>query len=427
MANPIHSRLLPSTWTSTEAGRLLVGGCDIVDLADEYGTPLFVYDEWMLRQRCQQAIYAFGPGVSYATKAFLCAAMARIANEEGLHLDVATAGEMFVALRAGVPAEKIAFHGNNKSTQELTYALQQKCGRIVVDSLQELERLKRLAGFGYAKPKVLIRVTPGVEAHTHEFIATGHEDVKFGLSIKSGAAIEAVIRARRDDSGVELVGIHAHVGSQVTDVSSFSKVVEVMAAFFLPLGLPELVIGGGLGVAYTMGEAAPTIAEWGDVVRTACNEAGISSSVHVGVEPGRAIVAQAGLTLYRVGTIKDLPDIRTYVSVDGGMSDNLRPMLYGAEYEAFLPRAVNAERTKAIRLVGKHCESGDMLIKEAWVPDDIAIGDVLCTPVTGAYGYSMANNYNRVPKPAVVFVSDGKARVVVRRETYEDLINLDIF
>lgn len=427
MAAPIHSRVLPSTWTSTDTGRLLVGGCDLVDLADEFGTPLFVYDEWMLRQRCQQAIYAFGQGVSYASKAFLVPAMARIAHEEGLHLDVASAGEMFVALRSGVPAANLTFHGNNKSTQELTYALQQKCGRIVVDSLQELERLKRLAGFGYGKPKVLIRVTPGVEAHTHEFIATGHEDVKFGLSIKSGAATDAVIRARREDSGVDLVGIHAHVGSQVTDVTSFTKVVDVMAAFFLPLGLSELVIGGGLGVAYLVGDSAPTIAEWGDVVRTACREAGVSSAVRVGAEPGRAIVAQAGMTLYRVGTVKDLPDIRTYVSVDGGMSDNLRPMLYGAEYEAFLPRAVNAERTKPIRLVGKHCETGDQLIKEAWVPEDLKVGDVLCTPVTGAYGYSMSNNYNRIPKPAVVFVADGKARVVARRETYEDLINLDVF
>jgi diaminopimelate decarboxylase len=427
MAAPISSSLLPSTWTTTEDGRLLVGGRDLIDLADEFGTPLFVYDEWMLRQRCQQAIYAFGEGASYASKAFLCGAMAKLAHEEGLHLDVASAGEMFVALRAGVPAAKITFHGNNKSTQELTYALQQKVGRIAVDSLQELERLKRLAGFNYGKPKILLRVTPGVDAHTHEFIATGHEDVKFGMSIKSGAATEAVIRARKDDSGVELVGIHAHVGSQVTDVSSFNEVVAVMAAFFLPLGLPELVIGGGLGVAYTSSESAPTLAEWGDVVRLACREAGVSSAVKVGAEPGRAIVAQAGMTLYRVGTIKDLPDIRTYVSVDGGMSDNLRPMLYGAEYEAFLPRAVNADRTKPIRLVGKHCESGDVLIKEAWVPDDLKIGDVLCTPVTGAYGYSMANNYNRVPKPAVVFVSDGNARVVVRRETYEDLISLDVF
>jgi diaminopimelate decarboxylase len=427
MALQVSSRLLPLTWTANEAGRLMVGGCDVVDLADQYGTPLYVFDEWTIRQRCQQAVYAFGSGVSYASKAFLCPAMARIADEEGLTIDVASAGELFLVLRAGVAASKVVFHGNNKSTQELTYALQQKVGRIVVDSLAELERLKRLAGFGYGKPKILIRVTPGIEAHTHEFIATGHEDVKFGLSIASGAATDAVIRARRDDSGVELVGIHAHIGSQVTATESFGKLVDVMAKFFLPLGLPELVIGGGFGVPYLTGDMAPTMNEWGEVVRNAREAAGISSSVHIGVEPGRSIVAQAGITLYRVGTIKDLPEIRTYVAVDGGMSDNLRPMLYDAKYEAFLPRSVGAERHKQIRLVGKHCESGDVLIDEAWVPDDLKVGDVLAVPVTGAYGHSMANNYNRLPKPAVVFVADGKSRVVVRRETYEDLIRQDVF
>jgi diaminopimelate decarboxylase len=427
MALQVSSRLLPLTWTANEEGRLIVGGCDVIDLAEQYGTPLYVYDEWTLRQRCQQAVFAFGEGVSYASKAFLCGAMARLVTEEGLSIDVASAGEMFVALRAGVSPAKIVFHGNNKSTQELTYALQQKIGRIVVDSLQELERLKRLAGFGYGKPKVLIRVTPGVDAQTHESIATGHEDVKFGLSISSGAATEAVIKARREDSGVELVGIHAHVGSQITNVEDFEAVVDKMATFFLPLGLPELVIGGGLGVPYVSGESAPTMGEWGDAVRRAKERAGISSSVHLGVEPGRAIAATAGMTLYRVGTIKDLPEIRTYVAVDGGMSDNLRPMLYDAKYEAFLPREVGAERTKPIRLVGKHCESGDVIIDEAWVPDDLKVGDVLAVPVTGAYGHSMANNYNRIPRPAVVFVCDGKSRVVVRRETYEDLVNLDVF
>jgi diaminopimelate decarboxylase len=427
MALQVSSRLLPLTWTAAENGRLLVGGCDVVDLADQYGTPLYVYDEWTLRQKAQQAVYAFGSGVSYASKAFLCAAMARIAHEEGLTIDVASAGELFLALRAGVDANKLVFHGNNKSTQELTYALQQRVGRIVVDSFQELERLKRLAGFGYGKPKVLIRVTPGIEAHTHEFIATGHEDVKFGLSISSGAATEAVIRARQDNSGVDLVGIHCHIGSQITDAESFGKIVTTVAPFFLPLGLPELVIGGGLGVPYLNGETVPSMNEWGEVVRQAKEAAGISSSVHLGVEPGRSIVAQAGMTLYRVGTIKELPDIRTYVAVDGGMSDNLRPMLYGAKYEAFMPRNVAAERPRSVRVVGKHCESGDVLIDEAWVPDDLRVGDVLATPMTGAYGHAMANNYNRLPKPAVVFVADGKSRIVVRRESYEDLIRQDVF
>jgi diaminopimelate decarboxylase len=352
--------------------------------------------------------------------------MARLANEEGMHIDVATSGEAFVALRAGVPAEDLVLHGNNKSTAELNYALEQGIGRIVVDSFDELERLRRLNGFGHAKPKVLLRLTPGVEAHTHVYIATGGEDSKFGFSIASGAALEAVIQCRSQGSGVELVGLHCHVGSQVTAIDSFRSIVEVMTAFFKPLGLPELVIGGGLGVAYTEDDVELTMAEWGAVVRETAQAAGLARSVRIGAEPGRSIVASAAVTLYRVGTIKDLPDIRTYVSVDGGMSDNPRPMMYDAVYEAFLPRAAAADRDRTVKIVGKHCESGDFLIQHASVPEDIAVGDILAIPVTGAYGYSMASNYNKVTRPAVVFVSNGKSRVVVRRETYEDLMRLEV-
>ena len=426
MAGPLSQYLLPTTSTFAEDGRTYVGGVELTALAEEFGTPLFVYDEYHLRRRCQDAFEAFGSGVAYASKAFLCGAMARLAYQEQLHIDVASAGEAFVALRAGVPADKLVMHGNNKSTAELSYALERGIGRIVVDSFDELERLRRLAGFGHPRPRVLLRLTPGVEAHTHEFIATGHEDVKFGFSIASGAAIEAVAKCRTEGSGVELVGLHVHVGSQVFDVASFAKVMGVLAPFFNPLGLPELVIGGGLGVAYVEGETSPTIAEWHDAIATAARDAGVAPSVRLTAEPGRAIVATAGVTLYRVGTIKDLPGIRTYVSVDGGMSDNPRPVLYGSGYEAFLPRAGTAVRDKPIRLVGKHCESGDFLIKEAWVPEDIAVGDVLSTPVTGAYGYAMASNYNKLPRPAVVFVNDGRAQVVVRRETYEDLLRNDM-
>ncbi len=425
MAEPIAHHLLPLTTSFSEDGSAIVGGRDLVGLAEEFGTPLFVYDEYHLRRRCQDAVWAFGHGVAYASKAFLCAAMAKLAHDEGMHLDVATAGEAFVALRAGVPANRLVLHGNNKSMAELSYALERGIGRIVVDSFDELDRLRRLAGFGHPKPKVLLRLTPGVEAHTHEFIATGHEDVKFGFSIASGAAAEAVTICRSEGSGVELVGVHAHVGSQVMLIESFEKVVQALARFFVPLGLPELVIGGGLGVAYLQGEQAPTISEWGHAIKFAAREAGVPNGVRVSGEPGRSIAATAGVTLYRVGTIKDLPDIRTYVSVDGGMSDNPRPALYGAGYEAFLPRNSLAERSMPIRLVGKHCETGDILIPEAWVPGDLTLGDILCTPVTGAYGHSMASNYNKVPRPAVVFVNDGKARVVVRRETYEDLLHLD--
>jgi diaminopimelate decarboxylase len=426
VSGPISPSLLPQTTTFDDDGRAYIGGVSLESLAEQHGTPLFVYDEEHLRQKCRDALWAFGTGVSYASKAFSCMAMAKLANEEGMHIDVATSGEAFVALRAGVPAEDLVLHGNNKSTAELTYALERGIGRIVVDSLDELERLRRLSGFGYTKPKVLLRLTPGVEAHTHTYIATGGEDSKFGFSIASGAALDAVIQCRSEGSGVELVGVHCHVGSQVTAIESFRSIVEVMAAFFKPLGLPELVIGGGLGVAYTEGEAELTMAEWGSVVRETAQASGLARSVRIGAEPGRSIVASAAVTLYRVGTIKDLPDIRTYVSVDGGMSDNPRPMMYGAEYEAFLPRAATADRHKTVKIVGKHCESGDFLINYAAVPEDLAVGDILAIPVTGAYGYSMASNYNKVTKPAVVFVSNGKSRVVVRRETYEDLMRLDV-
>ncbi len=426
MADAISPNLLPLTTTFADDGRTFIGGVELTKVAEEYGTPLFVYDEQHLRRRCRDAVNGFGPGTAYASKAFLCMAMAKLAHEEGMHIDVASAGEAFVALRAGVPAANLVMHGNNKSTAELSYALERGIGRIVVDSLDELERLRRISGFANQRPKVLIRLTPGVKAETHEFIATGHEDTKFGFSIKSGAAMEAVTRCRAEGSGVELVGVHCHVGSQVTDVEAFRKVVDAMAAFFLPLGLPELVIGGGVGVPYLSGETAPSIPLWAAVVKDAARKAGVSESVRLTAEPGRSIVGAAGVTLYRVGTIKDLPEIRTYLSVDGGMSDNPRPVMYGAEYEAFLPRNGGAPRTKTVRIMGKHCESGDFLIREAAVPEDVAVGDILCTPVTGAYGYAMASNYNKLPRPAIVFVNDGQTRVVVRRETYEDLLRLEM-
>jgi diaminopimelate decarboxylase len=426
VAPPLATHLLPITSTVTASGRLMIGGVDVGDLADEHGTPLYVFDEWHLRSRCREAVAAFDGHVTYAMKAFCCTAMARLAHQEGMTLDCASAGELYVALRAGVPADRLVFHGNNKSTAELTYALEHRVGRIVVDNLDELERLRRLSGFGHPRPDILIRVTPGVEAHTHEYIATGHEDVKFGVSIASGAAHEAVATARRPDSGVNLVGIHAHVGSQVLDLDSFRRIVARLAEFFIPLGLPELVVGGGLGVPYLNEDTAPTITEWGRTVHEAAAEAGIPASIRLGAEPGRAIVANAAITLYRIGTIKNLPGIREYVAVDGGMSDNLRPMLYGAGYEAFLTRCVDAERTRPVRVVGKHCETGDVLIKDAWLPYDTKVGDLLAMPVTGAYGQSMANTYNKVPRPPVLFVENGEARVVVRRETYDDLVRLDV-
>jgi diaminopimelate decarboxylase len=423
----LERQLLPRTAEIDEKGHLRVGGVDLLDLAQEFGTPLFVYDEDHLRQACRDAVDAWGEGVAYATKAFLCRAVARLAYEEGMHLDVASGGEMHVALAAGVPPERLVLHGNNKSTDELAMALERGVGRIVVDSFDEIARLGGLVEStppGPERPRVLVRVTPGVEAHTHEFVRTGQEDSKFGFSVSSGAAAEAV-SALELLPGVELVGVHAHIGSQVFEASSFEQAAEVLGTFFAPLGLPELVVGGGLGVPYVNGESAPNQAEWAAATRAACAKVGVVRGTRVSAEPGRSIVATAGMTLYTVGTVKHLPGIRTYVSVDGGMSDNPRPVLYGSGYEVFLPRAADAPRPRPMRVVGKHCESGDLVVPDAFVPEDLTVGDVVATPVTGAYGYAMASNYNKVPRPAVVFVSGGTAREVVRRETFDDLDRLD--
>ncbi len=415
--------LLPETAAIGDGGRLTIGGCDTIELAREFGTPLFVYDEEHLRARCREAVDAFGSAATYATKAFLCRAMAKVAAEEGMGLDVASGGEMHVCLSAGVPAERLVFHGNNKSLNELRQAREAGVGRTVVDSFDELSRLETLHGEDGRSPKVLLRVTPGVKAETHEYIATGQDDSKFGFTVSSGAAAEAVEKAMASPA-VELVGIHAHIGSQVFRAESFSAAVEVLGRFANPLGLPELVVGGGLGVAYVEGEEAPTITQWASVITRAVEAAGITAEV--GIEPGRSIAAAAAVTLYTVGTVKDLPGIRTYISVDGGMSDNPRPVLYGSGYEAFLPRAPEADRNRSARVVGKHCESGDLLVRDARVPGDVLVGDILATPVTGAYGHSMGSNYNKIMRPAVVFCRDGDARLVVRRETYDDLLATDL-
>ncbi|MBL8778697.1 MAG: diaminopimelate decarboxylase [Acidimicrobiales bacterium] len=415
--------LLPDNAVIDDTGRLSIGGCDVLELAEEFGTPLFVYDEDHLRARCREAVSAFGDGVAYAAKAFLCTAMARLAHEEGMHIDVASGGELFVVLAAGVPAERIVLHGNNKSSDELRQALDAGVGRIVVDSFDEMDRIEALVAAGAPVPKVLVRVTPGVEAHTHEYVRTGQQDSKFGFGLASGDAAAAVIRASGSDA-MDLVGVHAHIGSQVFVADFFAEAIEVLAPFVTPLGLPELSIGGGLGVAYVVGEAAPTISDWATAVHQACAEVGIEARPVA--EPGRAITAQAAITLYRVGTIKEVPGIRTYVAVDGGMIDNPRPALYGSGYETFLPRATLAERLRTVTVVGKHCESGDLLVRDGAVPDDLAVGDVLATPVTGAYGHSMGSNYNKLPRPPVVFCRGGEARLVVRRETYEDLLRADL-
>ena len=324
-----------------------------------------------------------------------------------------------MALHAGIDGSRLIMHGNNKSESELRMALEAGVSRIVVDSFDELDRLQILHKETGISPKILLRITPGVEAHTHEFISTGQDDSKFGFTVSTGIALEAVERAVKTEA-VELVGIHAHIGSQVFKVDSFIRAVEVMAEFSNPLELPELSIGGGLGVSYLEDDHAPSITEWGEAVQTACMQTGIKAKVTA--EPGRAIAAAAAITLYRIGTIKELEGLRTYVAVDGGMSDNPRPVLYGSGYETFLPRSMNKKRDRSIRMVGKHCESGDLLVREGWIPSNAAIGDVIATPVTGAYGHSMGSNYNQVLRPPVIFVKDGEATEVVARETFADLV-----
>jgi diaminopimelate decarboxylase len=426
MSAPLDRALVPPALQ--DAGAL-------EELARAYGTPLFVYDEDELRRRCREYIAQFGAAnVVYAGKAFLCTAMARLVADEGLNLDVATGGELHVALRAGFPAERIVFHGNNKSTEELTEALDAGVGRIVADSFDELDRLEQLASGRSVPPDVLVRVTPGVEAHTHEFIETGTDESKFGFTVAGGTARSAALRVARS-STLELAGLHCHIGSQIYVLESYRLAMEIVAGLAAEIEaeasapVQELNLGGGLGVRYLLDDPDHTVAEYASVVRAACAAAvataGLGGVPRLVVEPGRSITGPAAITLYRVGTVKEIPGGRTYVAVDGGMSDNPRPVLYGAGYEAYLPARIDEPRPLVCSVAGKHCEQGDLVVADARLPDSVEVGDLLAVPVTGAYGYSMASNYNKVPRPAVVFVRNGEARIVVRRETPEDLVRLD--
>ena len=422
MAEPLLVSLLPDTASLSE-GDVSIGGVSLGELVTTYGTPLFVYDETTLRARCREAVASFDDGVAFASKSFLCGAMARLAYEEGLCIDVATGGELDIVLRAGVPASRIILHGNNKSPDELERALAVGVHRIVVDNFDEIARLQRVVSLKHPL-HCLVRVTPGVEAHTHEFIRTGQEDTKFGFSVATGDARRA-ITALRAIGGVTVHGVHAHIGSQIFELDGFRESIAILADFTRDDDFDELCIGGGLGVAYVAGESERSISEWGRAIRAAALEAGLPPYVRLLAEPGRAIVARAAVTLYRVGAIKPVAQ-RTYMAVDGGMSDNPRPVLYGSGYEAFDVAHPLAARPQNVRLVGKHCESGDVLIDEAWLPLETVVDSVIATPVTGAYGYAMASNYNRAPRPAVVFVADGVAREVLRRETFEDMARLEV-
>jgi diaminopimelate decarboxylase len=435
MSAPFDLTLLPASASADPGGRVSVGGADLVELADRFGTPLYVYDEAELRRRCAEYYGAFGAQAAYASKAFLCTAMARLIAEEGLSLDVATGGELHVALHAGFPADRIVMHGNNKSADELRRAFEGGVGRIVVDSFDELDRIDGLTTAARPTPRLLVRVTPGVEAHTHEFMETGTEDSKFGFGLDNGDALRAITRLVERDSQ-RFAGIHCHIGSQVERGDAFARAIEKMVDLVKAVEartgrvVDEVNVGGGLAVRYLSDDTAPSIRQYAAIVREAFDkaiaDAGVRSRPLLATEPGRSIVAPAGLTLYRVGTVKTIPEVRTYVAVDGGMSDNLRPVTYGAQYEAFLPARATAPRPFVVTIAGKHCEQGDLLVRDAQLPADVAVGDVLAIPVTGGYGSAMASNYNKVLRPAVVFVRDGAARVVVRREQDDDLVRLDV-
>ena len=435
--NALVDRLWPRHLVKRADGVVEVAGVAVTDLAAEYGTPVYVVDEDDFRARASAYKDAFaGCDVYYAAKAFLSIATARWVAEEGLGLDVCTGGELAVALRAGVDPSRIGFHGNNKSDSELRRAVAAGVGRVVVDSLAEIARLGRIAGAARRQQAVLLRVTAGVEAHTHEYIATSHEDQKFGLSITDGVALEAM-QAVEAEPGLQLAGLHSHIGSQIFDSSGFEVAARRVLALYARgveagMALGELNLGGGFGIAYTTRDdpAEPMVLAQDliGIVDRECRGLGLDVP-HLSVEPGRAIAGPSTFTLYEVGTVKevtlDAGASRLYVAVDGGMSDNIRTALYDADYSCTLASRHSVARPVLARVVGKHCESGDIVVKNEFLPDDVRAGDLLAVPATGAYCRSLASTYNHVPRPPVVAVRQGRARVVVRRETEDDLLRLE--
>jgi diaminopimelate decarboxylase len=426
-ADPIAaSPVYPAGSRVNERGRLEIAGCDLVELADRFGTPAYIYSEDDIRGRAREYVRAFEERtdafeVIYASKALPATAAYRLMREEGLSVDVASGGELHMALAAGFAPARIHLHGNNKTEAELRYAFEAGVGHLILDSFDEIERAERLLD---RPQRVLIRVTPGIKPSTHDYVQTGQLDSKFGFGLADELAERAVQRVR-ESSHLELVGLHAHIGSQIFELEPYVKAIEVIADFCDAVDLrPELLnVGGGLGIAYLDTDQPPEIDDYVEV-KVAGVRRVFDPAPRILVEPGRSLVGNAGVTAYRVGTVKEIPGVRTYVAVDGGMSDNLRPMLYGAHYEAVVAdRAGEAPDTLAT-VAGMHCESGDVLVRDTRLAAP-TVGDVLVTPATGAYGYAMANNYNGVPRPPVIFCREGEARVVVRRETWDDLLARD--
>lgn len=424
-------------------GHLEIGGCDTLELAREFGTPLYVMDEDAIRDNCRRYKEAFAArypknDISFASKAFLNMAICKVVEQEGLNLDVASAGELYTAVKAGFPMDRVLLHGNNKSQAELEMALEYGVGHVVVDNLPELRRLAALAKAQGKTQAILIRVTPGIDPHTHRRIRTGQEDTKFGLSVASGAALEAVTEALGAAPHLRITGLHCHIGSQLLDAHTHEQAIDIMVAFLRQVAdktgwMPEdLDIGGGLGIRYVESQQPPTYDEFAEILihalRAALTKYGVPEP-NLLQEPGRALVGEAGTTLYTVGVIKQVsipeaPGTRTYVGIDGGLSDNPRPQLYDAVYETLVANRAGEPKTQTVRVAGKHCET-DILIQEAQM-QPVETGDILAVQSTGAYNYVMASNYNRFTKPACVFVQGGQADLVSRRETLDDVVRLDL-
>ena len=428
---------LYGTQSIDEQGQLTIGGTSAMTLANTYGTPLFVYDTALIKERARAFMQTFENAgvkaqVAYASKAFSSIAMYQLAAKEGLSLDVVSGGELYTAIHAGFPVERIHFHGNNKSDEELNFALDSGIGCIVVDNFYEIDQLKRLTTYKKMNINILLRVTPGIEAHTHDYITTGQADSKFGFDLNNGQADQA-FQLVKDDPYIQLLGMHCHIGSQIFDTVAFSlaakKLIAKMIAWKTQFDFicPVLNLGGGFGIRYTEEDKPLQPAVYvEDMMKSIQSEIGLLEypMPEIWIEPGRSLVGDAGTTLYTIGSQKEVPGVRNYLAVDGGMSDNIRPALYQAKYDAAVANKMTAESTTRYTVAGKCCESGDKLIENITLPI-VEAGDTLAVFCTGAYGYSMASNYNRLPRPAVVFVEQGQHRMVIKRETYEDLIRLD--
>ena len=432
-----NASLFPMGSTLSENGHLNIGGCDVTELAKEYGTPLYIYDEATIRTMAKTFVREFGTRytntvVAYASKAFLTKAMARIANEEGLSLDVVSGGEIAAAIAAGFPAARMDFHGNNKTPDELIYAVESGVGTIVVDGFHELDLLNQLAEERGVEQGIMLRLSPSVDAHTHGHTTTGILDVKFGFSIESGESTIA-IRQALDSSNLDLKGIHFHLGSPIFELEPYSQAIDTVLDYLAQfksegLNLREFSPGGGFAIGYTRNQPPPPISAYADVITSMltrkCDQLGFDLPKLI-IEPGRSIVGRAGVAVYTVGVIKDIPTVRTYVSLDGGMGDNIRPALYGSEYEAVVANKMTVDTDhEVVTLAGKYCESGDILVKDISLPT-IESGDIIAIPSSGAYCLAMSSNYNMNPRPAVLMVKDGTSKIIRRRETYQDLIALD--